>query len=394
MEINLNRRNLLKKGLFTLGGVALAPHLTMGAFGHSPKIIDGQGRFYYSPMLREHIISPAEPVEIKAKLNANENPYGPPMSARKAVADSVYLGNRYAWKEMYDLIDKIAQKEGVTDKHIMMGPGSSDLLEKTALVLFAQGGNVVSADPCYMSLVNVAQATGATWKAVPCKSDWSHDLAAMEAAIDSTTKLVYVCNPNNPTGAVTSASELRAFCKRVSKKVPVFVDEAYMELVEGNATESVVDLVAEGHDVIIARTFSKIMGMAGLRIGYIAALPSTLDKIQAITRGGMGISYTSVYAALAAMDDAEFQAMSRKKNTATKEYTCKELTKMGFEYIPSHTNFLIFPIKWDGKEYLKKMSAAGVAVRSFDIQDKTWCRVSLGTMEEMELFISTLKSIS
>lgn len=394
MELKLDRRSLLKKGLFTLGGVALAPHLTMGAFGNSPQIIDGQGRFYYSPMVREHVIFPAEPVEIKAKLNANENPYGPPMTARKAVADSVYLGNRYAWKEMYELVNKIAKKEGVTEKHIMMGPGSSDLLEKTALVLFLKGGNVVSADPCYMSLIKVAEATGASWKPVPCKADWSHDLDAMEAAIDENTKLVYVCNPNNPTGAVTSASELRDFCKRVSKKVPVFVDEAYMELVEGGATESVVDLVAEGYDVIVARTFSKIMGMAGLRIGYMAALPETLDKIQAITRGGMGISYTSVFAALAAMDDAEFQDMTRKKNGLVKKYVCDELTKMGFDYIPSYTNFLIFPISWDGKEYLKKMSDKGVAVRSFDIMDKTWCRVSMGTMDEMKLFVSTLKGIS
>ncbi|MFB0906954.1 MAG: histidinol-phosphate transaminase [Spirosomataceae bacterium] len=394
MELKFDRRSLLKKGLFTLGGVALAPHLTMGAFGNAPQLIDGQGRFYYSPMLREHIIFPAEPAVIKAKLNANENPYGPPMAARKAVADSVYKGNRYAWKEMFDLVNKVAEKEGVTKDHIMMGPGSSDLLEKTAIVMFMNGGNVVSADPCYMSLIKVAEATGASWKAIPCKKDWSHDLNAMEAAVDENTKLVYVCNPNNPTGAVTSASELREFCKRVSKKVPVFVDEAYMELVEGGATESVVDLVADGYNVMVASTFSKIMGMAGLRIGYMAALPETLDKIQAITRGGMGISYTSVFAAMAAMDDTEFQDMTRKKNNAAKKYVCDELTSMGFEYIPSYTNFLIFPINWDGKEYLKKMSDKGVAVRSFDIMDKTWCRVSIGTMDEMKLFVSTLKGIS
>jgi histidinol-phosphate aminotransferase len=394
MNLKFDRRSLLKKGLFTLGGVALAPHLTMGAFGNSPQIIDGQGRFYYSPMLREHVIFPAEPAEIKAKLNANENPYGPPMAARKAVADSAYMGNRYAWKEMFELVNKIATKEGVTEKHIMMGPGSSDLLEKTAMVMFMKGGNVVSADPCYMSLIKVAEATGASWKAIPCKKDWSHDLDAMETAIDKDTKLVYVCNPNNPTGAVTSASELREFCKRVSKKVPVFVDEAYMELVEGGATESMVDLVAEGYNIMVARTFSKIMGMAGLRIGYMAALPETLDTIQAITRGGMGIAYTSVFAAMAAMDDTEFQNMTRKKNTVAKEYLYAELKKMNFDYIPSHTNFVMFPIVWDGKEYLKKMADENVAVRSFDIMDKTWCRVSIGTMDEMKMFVSALKGIS
>lgn len=394
MEKKIDRRSLLKKSLLTLGGMAVAPHLSMGAFGGMPYRLDGQNRFYYSPLMREHIVFPAEPPEIKAKLNANENPYGPPMSAQKAAAESVSLGNRYAWKELYDLVDKIAKKEGVTADYIMMGPGSSDLLEKVALVLFMKGGNIVSADPTYMSLIKVAEAVGAKWKAIPCKSDWSHDLKAMEAAIDSETKLVYICNPNNPTGAMTSATELMDFCSRVSEKVPIFIDEAYLELAEGSDAKSMVSLLAQKKNVIIARTFSKIMGMAGLRIGYIAALPETLKSIQDITRGGMGIAYTSIFAANAALSDTEFQETTKKLNTAAKTYLYAELDKMGFKYIPSSTNFVIFPITWDGKEFLKKMGAQGVAVRSFDIQKKTWCRVSIGTMDEMKLFVSALKGIS
>jgi len=395
MNQKIDRRNLLKSGLMALGGIAVAPHLTAGAFENAPLSLDPESRIYRSPMVREHFLpNDFKAPKIIAKLSSNENPYGPPMSAQKAVADSVKNGNRYAWKEMYDLIDKIAKKEGVTAEHIMMGPGSSDLLEKVALVTFMNGGNIVSADPCYMSLVSVAKSVGATWKAVPCTADWSHDLKAMEAAIDKDTKLVYVCNPNNPTGAITKGQDLLDFCSRVSEKVPVFVDEAYIELAVGADTQSMVSLLAQKKNVIIARTFSKIMGMAGIRVGYIAAQPEFLAGINKITRGGMGISYTSIFAASASLDDKDFQGNTRKLNHEAKTYLYENLDKMGYKYIPSYTNFVLFPISIPGKELLSKMTAKGIAVRSFDVQNKPWCRVSIGTMDEMKAFVGALGALS
>jgi len=373
----------------------VAPHLTAGAFENAPLSLDPESRIYRSPMVREHFLpNDFKAPKIIAKLSSNENPYGPPMSAQKAVADSVKNGNRYAWKEMYDLVDKIAKKEGVTSEYIMMGPGSSDLLEKVALVTFMNGGNIVSADPCYMSLVSVAKSVGATWKAVPCTADWSHDLKAMEAAIDKDTKLVYVCNPNNPTGAITKGQDLLDFCSRVSEKVPVFVDEAYIELAVGADTQSMVSLLAQKKNVIIARTFSKIMGMAGIRVGYIAAQPEFLAGINKITRGGMGISYTSIFAASASLDDKDFQGNTRKLNHEAKTYLYENLDKMGYKYIPSYTNFVLFPISIPGKELLSKMTAKGIAVRSFDVQNKPWCRVSIGTMDEMKAFVGALGALS
>lgn len=395
MTQKLNRRNLLKSGLLTLGGIAVAPHLKAGAFANAPLSLDHSNRIYRSPLVREHFLDEQPDLtKMIAKLNANENPYGPPAAAKQAVIDSVGGGNRYAWRELTDLVDKIAKKEGVPTNHIMMGPGSSDLLEKVAIVLFKDGGNVVSADPSYMSLMSVAQAVGAKWKAVPCTSDWSHDLKAMEAAVDKDTKLVYICNPNNPVGMITSGKDLLDFCSRVSEKVPVFVDEAYIELAVGADTESMVSLLQKKKNVIVARTFSKIMGMAGLRIGYIAALPAFLDKIQDITRGGMGIAYTSIAAASAAMDDKNFQDSTRKMNHEAKQYLLTNLDKMSYKYIPSYTNFVIFPINIGGKEFLGKMAAKGVMVRSFDIQNKPWCRVSIGTMDEMKMFVGALQDIS
>ena len=309
---SLNRRDWLKRSAITAGGVMMAPYLGFSKNNQLPLTLDTNGDAIYSPLFKEYL--PEElrdfPV-LEAKLNANENPYGPSPMALEAFKNAASGGNRYAWKELFQLVDKIADFEGVKSTNIMMGPGSSDLLEKTAMVLFMNGGNVVSADPAYMSLIRVAESVGATWKPVPLKDDWSHDLKAMENAIDSETKLVYICNPNNPTGTITEHKELVDFCSRVSEKVTVFIDEAYLWFLEDGAKKSMVSLINEGKDVIIARTFSKIHGMAGMRVGYIVGQESTLGKLQKITRGGMGISYPSVYAAMAAMDDTEFINNSR-----------------------------------------------------------------------------------
>lgn len=391
---NYNRRTWLKTGLLTAGGMTLLPHIGFAEMSKAPIPLTKDGNALYSPFFKEFL--PTEfpaPEELLAKLNANENPYGPSPKAIEALQGAAHKGNRYAWSELFELVGKIATKEGVTPKNIMMGPGSSDLLEKTAMVLFMDGGNIVSADPSYMSLIRVAEATGATWKGIPLKEDWSHDLKAMEAAIDSETKLVYICNPNNPTGSLTDAKELLDFCSRVSDKVPVFIDEAYLGFLEDGDKQSMVSLINEGKDVIIARTFSKIHGMAGLRVGYVVAQKKTLDKIQEITRGGMGISFPSIYAAMASMDDIEFQNKSRKLNAETRDYVCSFLKKMGYDYVPSYTNFVIFPIEMDGKEFLKKMSSKKVGVRAFKIMDKNWCRVSLGTMDEMKIFTKALSEV-
>ncbi|WP_108422431.1 pyridoxal phosphate-dependent aminotransferase [Flagellimonas amoyensis] len=391
---NINRRDWIRKSMLTAGGAMALPYFGLAESPRAPLQLDAKGNAIYTPFFKEYLPNMESGMpDLVAKLNANENPYGPSPMALEAFKNSAAGGNRYAWKELFQLVGKIADFEGVQGKNIMMGPGSSDLLEKTAMVLFMNGGNIVSADPAYMSLINVAESVGATWKPVPLKDDWSHDLKAMEEAIDADTKLVYICNPNNPTGTITEHQELVDFCSRVSEKVPVFVDEAYLWFLEDNAKKSMVSLINEGKDVIIARTFSKIHGMAGLRVGYIVAQESTLNKLQNITRGGMGISYPSVYAAIAAMDDSAFIDKSRTLNAECREYVYKSLDQMGIEYVPSYTSFLIFPIEMEGKEFLQKMTELQVGVRAFEFMGKNWCRVSMGTMDEMKMFTAALNKV-
>ena len=390
-----SRRQLLRNGMLTMGGLTLVPHLSLSESWRAPVKLGKNGNALYSPFFEEYVDLefPEAKKALAAKLNANENPYGPSPKAVKAHEEGSKMGNRYAWRDLFDLIDKIATKEGVKKENVIMGPGSSDILEKFGMVMHMKGGNIVSADPAYMSMIRVAEAIGADWKGVKLNDDWSHDLDGMEKAIDANTKLVYICNPNNPTGSITDGAKLKDFCKKVSKKVPVFIDEAYMEFLPEEEQMSMVSLVAEGYDVIIARTFSKIHGMAGLRVGYGIAKESTLEQIQSITRGGMGISYPSVMAALASMDDVDFHKKSRDKNTAAREYVFAELKKRGFDYVPSVTSFVLFPIEMEGKAFLKKMTDQRVGVRAFKIYDKDWCRVSMGTMEEMKIFVSALDTV-
>lgn len=331
--------------------------------------------------------------KLKARLLANENPYGPSDKVRLAIMEAAGMGNRYGHTSAAKLIAMIAEKEGVTPEHIMLGPGSTDMLEKTAITHFIDGGNIVSADPAYMSLIKTAMAFKAEWKSVPLTKEWAHDLPAMEAAVDKDTKLVYVCNPNNPTGSLTETKALWDFCDRVADKAPIFVDEAYLEFLDKPEASSMVGLVKKGKNVIVARTFSKIHSMAGLRVGYIVGTPETLEKISSMVRGNMGMSITSLKGAMASMEDTTFQANSQKWNKETREYVCDELGKLGFEYVPSHTSFVLFPIQMDGAPFLEKMFDKGVGVRAFEIFGKQYCRVSMGKMKEMELFVDTLKQV-
>lgn len=388
MKQSISRRNWLKSSFLAMSSLSLAPSLALAAK-------ENLHSYHPKSRLKEYI--PAfsyDEARLVAKLNANENPYGPSPKVVKAISESVSSGNRYGHGEAKILIEMIAEKEGVTPEHIMMGPGSSDLLEKTAFVQFMEGGNIVSADPAYMSIMRTAQALGATWKPTPLTLDYQHDLDAMAKEVDSDTKLVYVCNPNNPTGSITDPSKLKAFCSKTSEKVPVFVDEAYLEFLDDPEANSVVGLVAEGKDVIVARTFSKIHGMAGLRIGYIVAQPERIKSITSKVRSTMGLCVTSLNGAIASMSEQSFLANCRKMNTECREYTASEISSLGYDIIPSNTSFMIFPIAMEGQPFLKGMYDEGVGVRVFNINDKPWCRVSMGTMGEMQQFVETFKKIT
>lgn len=388
---NINRRTWLKNSALLTGGIVT----TLGL----PGISEAKPAFGMKPFMGNHSLlekyhlAPAVIPEMKARLMANENPWGPSKNAVKAIAENAHKGNRYVYNSSVKMVDVLTKKEGVTADQILLAPGSTDILEKTAFALCMNGGNVVSADPTYLSLVNTATKIGATWKNIPLKKDYSHDLDAMAAAIDSDTKLVYICNPNNPTGTITPADEIKAFCKKISSKVPVFIDEAYIDLMEDSEKQTAAGLVAEGYDVIIARTFSKIHGMAGLRIGYMVAGTERVEKIKKLVRTEMGISVTSLEGALASLADVEFQNFTRVHNKQSRDFAFAELKKAGMDPIPSYTSFILFPLQMPVKDFLGKMMEKGVGIRGYEINGKPYGRVSMGTTEEMQLFVKSLNEI-
>jgi len=330
---------------------------------------------------------------LKARLNANENPYGPSAKAKEAFKQAVEHGNLYPFAYSREVKEIIAKEEGVTADHIFLGAGSSAILTMTGLAYGAGKGALMSAYPTFKTMLDTAVGIGCDWQQVPLDKDHKHDLSAMKAAIDNKTKLVYICNPNNPTGTLLDTGELKQFCTTVSQEMPVFVDEAYTDFMDDPESVSMIDLIRNGDNVIIARTFSKIHGMAGLRIGYGIALPETVKKITTYGTRLVPISGPSLEASMASFRDTGFKQMVRKKNAEARDYTFNALKNLGFDPIASNTSFMIFPISMQPGDYLDKMREQGVGVRSWVFDNKNWCRVSIGTLDDMKIFIEALKVV-
>lgn len=382
----MNRRDWLRTGAIVTGGL---PFLSsFGSFA-SPRRADNPNR-----QLSDAEFERLAPPDLKARLFANENPFGPSEKARKAIVDNLASSYQYPFMYFGDLVKKVAAYEGVQEDMLLFSSGSSPLLLATALAFCHGGGNLVTGDPTYDDLPERSASYGATWKKVPLTAEYKLDLDAMEKAIDSNTKLVYVCNPNNPTATAVDIAKLQAFCDRVSKKVMVMVDEAYIDYMPDPAAATMIGGVKKGQNIIVARTFSKLYGFAGLRVGYVVALPDTIKKLESVTPGPFSISAPATHAAIAAYQDKEFLAGALAKTNESKAFLYKTLKAEGYEYIPSVANFVMFPVKMDSERFVEEMMKRGVGVRSWKFSGKNWCRVSIGRMDEMEAFAAAFKEIS
>jgi len=390
MANSINRRSWIKSTALLAGGTAFLSG-TISKLAAMPKRV--QANFFGDRLADEAAVLQSPPL-MKARLLANENPFGPSPAAKKAIQEALDLSYQYPFMHMRDLSGKIAAFEGVKQNNILMDAGSSPLLMAAALQYCSGGAEIISADPTYNDMPSTAAEHGAKWIKVPLTADYKHDLDAMEAKITSNTGLVYICNPNNPTGTILDTDKLKAFCERVSKKVPVFVDEAYIDYLPDPQAASMTDLVKKGHNIIVARTFSKLYGFAGLRCGYVIAQPETIKKLSAFAVGSMSLSATTVAAAIAAYQEKPFLQDALKKTLASKEFLYATLKKEGYEYIPSSANFVMFPIKMEGPKFAQEMSNRGVGIRVWTFNDKNWCRVSIGRMDEMQAFADAFKEIS
>lgn len=386
----INRRNWIKSSALMAGGLAFISG-TMNKLAAMPivrKMRTG------NTMLAEESAILHAPVAVKARLMANENPFGPSAAAKKAITDSVDAGYQYAFSSIFTLRGNIAKYEGVKQNNIMLASGSSPLLLAAAMYYSKGGKNIITGDPSYDDLPTQAEHFEGKWVKVPLTPDYKMDLDAMEAKVDGNTGLVYICNPNNPTATIVDTEKLKGFCDRVSKKAVVFVDEAYIDYLPDPKASSMMGCINAGQNVIIARTFSKLYGFAGLRCGYIVGQPDTIKTLGIYTPGWFGLSNTTIAAAIAGYQETEYLQDALKKTNASKEFLYDTLKKEGYTYIPSSANFVMFPLKMDGKKFVSEMSKRGVSLRDWKLNGQDWCRISIGRMDEMEAFAAAFKEIS
>ncbi|MEY3136296.1 MAG: hypothetical protein RL580_28, partial [Pseudomonadota bacterium] len=208
------------------------------------------------------------PLQYPIRLSFNENPWGPGPKARAAIVESLVDGSRYGAQYSTRLIAAIAKQEAVAVERIILGSGSGELLHMLALLMHSRGRAISCAWPTFGQLMGFGEQLGVPVRRVPLDAQLRHDLPALAASVSSDTGLVYVCNPNNPTGTVVSGVALLEFCRQMASRALVVVDEAYMDLIEPGATSSMIELARNHSNVIVLRTFSKIHGLAGLRVGY------------------------------------------------------------------------------------------------------------------------------
>jgi histidinol-phosphate aminotransferase len=331
---------------------------------------------------------PAGPVRI----NYNENPFGPSPFAQAAIDAAQSNVPRYPADEIEDLLALIAKKEGVSTEHILLSAGSSDILTSVGMHVGLAGREVLTGDPAYLDVVEAALAFGGHAVKVPLNARLEYDLPALESKITDRTGVIYICNPNNPTGTVLPAAALREFCKRVSAKVPVFIDEAYLDLADDYAGRTVVGLIAEGHNVIVTRTFSKVYALAGQRIGYGIMQPAMIAKLKRYNTGS-AINLLGVVAASASLRDPRHVPAMRAKISAGRDELVAGIKSLGKTCAVPQGNFVFFQTGLPNKIFAEKMEAEGVLIGRAFPPLLDWARISIGLPEEMAVCHAALKKV-
>ncbi len=328
-----------------------------------------------------------------AKLASNENPYGPSERMMEAMNDAWKYSNRYGYPDG-DVQAKIAEHHGVEPENVLLGAGSGETLRVVGHTYLGHDKKVIGVQPTYLTVFGVASGIDADAIMLPLLDDHSQDIPAM---IDATVKnyrdvgLVYLCNPNNPTGKVVSAADTRRLVDAIPEDIPILVDEAYHHFVEDPVYETAVPYVLDGRKVVVARTFSKIYGMAGLRLGYGIAPADMIREMRDHATGS--VNALVKWGAVAALEDAESERWVRETTLRLRKETTDELEAMGYDVIPSETNFFMVHTGRPAAEVRAAFRERGVLVGRDFPPMLDHLRVSVGTEEEMARFMTAWKEI-
>lgn len=331
--------------------------------------------------------------ELKlVNLAGNENPYGPSPAVSMAIMKEVRNSCRYPFREEVVLREMLAEIENVPVESILLGNGCDEILSLAGDVYSGIGFNIVATAPTYLQLMHYAENRGSEIKWIEHdKEDMSHDLESMKAAVDENTKLVYICNPDTPTGTLLPAERLRSFCSEIRDSTTVFIDEVYLDLLDDFKLQTQVELVRQGAPVIIGRSFSKMHGLAGLRVGYAVARPDIVEKLS--ERRMSSMNYLGVMAAIASVKDHSFHAQSARLIRQGRDRFCSLLNELKLPFIPSYGNFVFH---WTGipiREFQEKMRQKNFLVgRPFPPYEE-WCRISIGNESEMSAYEQAMREL-
>jgi histidinol-phosphate aminotransferase len=377
---NLTRRQVLLGGSAIIGA-GLAPVIPATTGSPALQLV--------STALGATNPTPENPI----RLSANENPYGPSRVALKAIAKNLHLANRYADAEFEaELIDIVAAINNVPTDHMMVTTGSAEVLNVAGMLAGLRSGSVVCVDPTYQGLLTYAENAGVEIIRVPVNENLNADLPAMRRAVRSDTAMVYIVNPNNPIPTVIEKNAMKEFVLEMAESRLVFVDEAYHEFVENPDYESMLGLVADGHNnIIVSRTASKIHGLAGMRVGFGFAHPDLISEMKMRRTGDNNV--LGLAAAVASYQDQEFQDFTRRKNKeslAIVERMCEEL---GVRYAKSNTNFTFIETGIENHIVQERMLEHGILTGRLFPPFTTWSRISMSTPEHMEYFVPAFKQL-
>jgi histidinol-phosphate aminotransferase len=338
--------------------------------------------------------------ETTIQLNANENPYGPGPSAVAAITQSEQVASRYPDGLRDHAIETIARLHNVPPEYVVLGCGSSQILEAADLCFLKSAGTgsagtprtLVAAEPTYEAVLNFCNVMHSPSVKVPLTADHRLDLPKMAAACDGNTGLVYVVNPNNPTGTIVTKKELADFLPRVPQTAVVLMDEAYYHFVEDPAYSSTIEWTKQYPNLLVTWTFSKVYGMAGMRLGYGIAQPKIASPLR--KRISYMCANTAVLrAALASLADPDLVPRERKRLNDSRRWLTAEMKRQGREVLPSETNFVMVQLNRDVEPVIKQFRERGILVGRKFPSMPTYLRVSIGTPAELQTFATTLKQI-
>ncbi len=375
---NLTRRQILLGG-GAIVGAGLAPIIPATTGSSALKLM--------SAALGAGIPKPDQLI----RMSANENPYGPSRVALKAIAENIHLTNRYA-ADPTNLINLVADINNISPDHVMTGTGSSEILNVAGMLLGLRQGSVVCADPTYQALLRYAANAGVEIIRVRVAEGLNADLEGMRKAVRNDTNMMYIVNPNNPIPSVIEKRAMKAFVLEQAQDRLVFVDEAYHEYVDNPDYESMIGLIAAGHNnIIVSRTASKIHGLAGMRVGFGFAHPDLINEMNMRKTGQQTI--LGERAAYASYQDMEFQDFSRRKNKeslAIVEGMCEDL---GIRYAKSNTNFTFIETGIENAVVQERMLEQGILTGRLFPPFTTWSRISMSTPEHMRYFVQVYKQL-